>query len=199
MTVSNDAVKTTTTRPRPAEAARVMGAIPMLAVTSLGLGFLRPASGTWGSLPPAIIAAVLLLAEQPGWIIDVCLLLTLAIGCVACIRFGVASERAFGKKDPGQVVADEVAGQSIALLGLPWVGVVSWSGTVVPPADCSPLVFNLAMVAAGFLLFRILDILKPPPANGLQRLGGGLGILVDDLIAGAMALVILQVGVRLLF
>ena len=70
---------------------------------------------------------------------------------------------------------------------------------MVPPADCSPLVFNLAMVAAGFLLFRILDILKPPPANGLQRLGGGLGILVDDLIAGAMALAILQVAVRIIF
>lgn len=199
MTPSDDVTGTEATRPGPAVAARRMGVVPMLAVTSLGLGFLRPASGTWGSLPPAIVAAVLLLADQPGWIIDLCLLLTLAIGCVGCLRFGIAAERTFGKKDPGQVVADEVAGQSIALLALPWVGVASWSGTVVPPADCSPLVFNLAMVAAGFLLFRILDILKPPPANALQRLGGGLGILVDDLIAGAMALVVLQVGVRLIF
>ena len=46
---------------------------------------------------------------------------------------------------------------------------------------------------------RIFDVLKPPPANGLQRLGGGLGILVDDLVAGAMALVVLQLVVRLAF
>ena len=199
MRSEDEAVNEGGTRPGPAAAARTMGVVPMLAVTSMGLGFLRPASGTWGSLPPAILAGILLLAGQPGWIIDVCLLLTLGIGCIACIRFGVDSERTFGRKDPGQVVADEVAGQSIALLALPWAGVASWSGTVVPPADCSPLVFNLAMVAAGFLLFRILDILKPPPANGLQRLGGGLGILVDDLIAGAMALAILQVAVRIIF
>ena len=54
-------------------------------------------------------------------------------------------------------------------------------------------------MAAGFLLFRIFDVLKPPPANGLQRLGGGLGILVDDLIAGLMALAVLQVTIRVLF
>ncbi|MCP3860634.1 MAG: phosphatidylglycerophosphatase A, partial [Phycisphaeraceae bacterium] len=47
--------------------------------------------------------------------------------------------------------------------------------------------------------FRVFDILKPPPANGLQRLGGGAGILVDDLIAGAMAGVLLQIAVRFLY
>jgi phosphatidylglycerophosphatase A len=51
----------------------------------------------------------------------------------------------------------------------------------------------------GFLLFRVFDILKPPPANGLQRLGGGMGILVDDLIAGVMAAAILQIGVRFIY
>jgi phosphatidylglycerophosphatase A len=61
------------------------------------------------------------------------------------------------------------------------------------------LVFNLGLAVAGFLLFRIFDIIKPPPANGLQRLGGGAGILVDDLIAGAMAGVLLQIAVRVVF
>ncbi|MCP4833567.1 MAG: phosphatidylglycerophosphatase A [Phycisphaera sp.] len=176
-----------------------MGTIPMLAVTSLGLGFLRPASGTWGSLPPAIVAGILLLAGQPAWMIDLCLVLTLGIGCVSCLRFGVMAERACGGKDPGQVVADEVAGQSIALMALPWAGVAGWAGAVTPPEGVSPLMLDLGIVAAGFLLFRIFDILKPPPANGLQRLGGGLGILVDDLIAGLMALAVLQVAIRLLF
>ena len=63
----------------------------------------------------------------------------------------------------------------------------------------SAVVVDLAMIAAAFVLFRIFDVLKPPPANGLQRLGGGLGILVDDLVAGAMALVVLQLVVRLAF
>ncbi len=188
-----------TRRPGPGEAARSMGVIPMLGVTSGGLGFLRPASGTWGSLPPAVAAGLLALAGQPGWLIDVCLVLLLAIGSVACLRFGQAAERAFHKKDPGQVVADEVAGQAVTLLALPWAVADGWAGTPALGPDGSPLVFNLGLAVAGFLLFRIFDILKPPPANGLQRLGGGAGILVDDLIAGAMAGVLLQIAVRWIY
>ena len=188
-----------TPRPGPGEAARSMGLIPMLAVTSGGLGFLRPASGTWGSLPPAVAAGLLALAGQPAWLIDLCLVLLLAIGSVACLRFGLAAERTFHKKDPGQVVADEVAGQAFTLLALPWAGVVAWAGTPTLPEGVSAGVFNLGLAAAGFFLFRAFDIVKPPPANGLQRLGGGAGILVDDLIAGAMAGVVLQIAVRVVF
>ncbi len=186
-------------RRRPAEVIRDMGMVPALAVTSLGLGFLRPASGTWGSLPPAVVAGGLLLFGQPAWLVDVSMVLLLAIGCVACIRFGDLAERACGRKDPGQVVADEVAGQAIVLLALPWASVAGWAGTVTPPVGCAPLQFDLALVVVAFLGFRVFDILKPPPANGLQRLGGGLGILVDDLIAGAMCAVLLQIAVRILF
>lgn len=186
-------------RPTPSEVAGRMGRFPMLAVSAGGLGFLRPASGTWGSLPPPAVAALLVLAGQPGWMIDVCMVLLLLIGCVACLRFGQAAEEALGGKDPGAVVADEVAGQAIALLGLPWIAVASWTGAG-PAVDGVPaVVVDLAMIAAAFVLFRIFDVLKPPPANGLQRLGGGLGILVDDLVAGAMALVVLQLVVRLAF
>ena len=187
-------------RPRPSAVVAEMGVVPSMAVTALGLGFLRPASGTWGSLPPAVVAGILLLTHQPAWLIDLSMVLLLAIGCVACLRFGKAAERACGGKDPGQVVADEVAGQAIVLLALPWASVASWgSGSLVPPAGVSPLLFDLGLTAVAFLLFRIFDVLKPPPANGLQKLGGGLGILVDDLIAGAMAAVLLQVVIRFLF
>ncbi|MAC20728.1 MAG: phosphatidylglycerophosphatase [Phycisphaerae bacterium] len=187
-------------RPRPSAVVAEMGVLPSMAVTALGLGFLRPASGTWGSLPPAVVAGLLLLMHQPAWLIDLSMVLLLAIGCVACLRFGRAAERACGGKDPGQVVADEVAGQAIVLLALPWASVESWgSGSLVPPAGVSPLLFDLGLTAVAFLLFRIFDVLKPPPANGLQKLGGGLGILVDDLIAGAMAAVLLQVVIRFLF
>ena len=187
-------------RPRPSAVVAEMGVLPSMAVTALGLGFLRPASGTWGSLPPAVVAGLLLVMDQPAWLIDLSMVLLLAIGCVACLRFGKAAERACGGKDPGQVVADEVAGQAIVLLALPWASVASWgSGSLVPPVGVSPLLFDLGLTAVAFLLFRIFDILKPPPANGLQKLGGGLGILVDDLIAGAMAAVLLQVVIRFLF
>ena len=80
-------------------------------------------------------------------------------------------------------VADEVAGQAIALLWLPWA----------LPESPGALARNMAIAVSAFLAFRFFDILKPPPARGLQRLGGGLGILIDDLIAGAMALVVVQV------
>ena len=186
-------------RPSPAEAIASMGLVPTLGVTAVGVGFLRPASGTWGSLPPAVVAAVLVASGQPGWIVDLCLVLLLLIGSVACVRFGIAAERTFGKKDPGQVVADEVAGQAITLLALPWAGVANWAGGSVPPAGVSATTFDLGLAAAGFLLFRAFDIVKPPPANGLQRIGGGWGILIDDLIAGAMAAAVLQVAVRLMF
>ncbi len=182
-------------RPSPREAFERSGLIPGLALTACGLGFLRPASGTWGSLPPVVVAVGLAWLGQPAWLIDVTLLLLLGIGIVACLRFGAIAERTFGRKDPGQVVADEVAGQAVTLLFIPWAGLSGWGG-VVSPASMDPWLYNFVVGVAGFLLFRVFDVLKPPPANGLQRLPGGLGILVDDLVAGLMAAIVLQLGVR---
>lgn len=183
-------------RPSPRQAFRQAGLVPGLALTAGGLGFLRPASGTWGSLPPVVVAVGLANLGQPVWSIEVSMILLLAIGTVACLRFGRIAEETFGRKDPGQVVADEVAGQAVALLFLPWAGVVATAGEPALPCAMSPWMYNLALGTAAFLLFRVFDILKPPPARGLQRLQGGLGIVVDDLIAGAMAAVVLQILVR---
>ena len=83
--------------------------------------------------------------------------------------------------------ADEVAGQAITLLFLPWRA----------PGEPGALAFNLTLAALAFLAFRAFDITKPPPARSLERLPGGWGILVDDLIAGAMALVVVQLIARL--
>ena len=200
MNASESKKATRRARPRPSAVVAEMGLIPSMAVTAMGLGFLRPASGTWGSLPPAVVAALLLVMHHPAWLIDLSMVLLLAIGCVACLRFGRSAEKACGGKDPGQVVADEVAGQAIVLFALPWASVASWgAGTLTPPIGMSPLMFDLGLTAVAFLLFRVFDVLKPPPANGLQKLGGGMGILVDDLIAGAMAAVLLQVAIRVLF
>jgi len=78
-------------------------------------------------------------------------------------------EKESGKEDPGHVVIDEVAGQFVALMLL--------------PAE-----FRYVLLA--FVLFRVFDILKPPPVRQLERLHGGLGIMVDDVAAGVYALLV---------
>lgn len=163
-----------------------LGRFERFAVTAGGLGFLRPAPGTWGSLPPAVVAWLLASCSAERWRIDAALVLLLIAGSLACLRFGRAAEEAFGKKDPGRVVADEVAGQAIALLGLPWFGAGAWGQ-------------NAVVAGVAFLAFRVCDIVKPPPARGWQSFGGGAGILIDDLIAGIYALAIAQVVLRLWF
>jgi len=119
----------------------------------------------------------MLMLGAARWQVDVSVALLGIAFAIACLRFGAAAEREFGKKDPGTVVADEVAGQAVALLGLPWLT----SGTV------DAMTRNALMAAGAFFAFRILDIVKPPPANGFQSKRGGVGILLDDLVAGAYA------------
>lgn len=165
-----------------------------LLLTAGGLGHMRPASGTWGSTPPPALALVLVFTLGGDGItagdirvIDAALVVLALIFSWACVAFGGLAEARFGRKDPGQVVADEVAGQAIVLLALPWR----------PFTDTSSFVWNTAVAATAFFAFRVCDIVKPPPANGLQRLPAGWGILVDDLVAGAYALIATQLIVRL--
>ena len=79
------------------------------------------------------------------------------------------AEQALGRKDPGAIVIDEVAGMTLAVLPFP----PTWP-----------------VLATGFVLFRIFDIWKPFPANDAQRLPGGLGVMADDLVAGLYALLV---------
>ncbi|MCH8314984.1 MAG: phosphatidylglycerophosphatase A [Planctomycetes bacterium] len=163
--------------------------VRLLLITVFGLGHLRPASGTWGSTPPVAFALLLIWLLSPDglsvhdhWIVNISLVLIGLIFSIVCVRFGAEAEQRFAKKDPGQVVADETAGQCIALLFLPWR----------PMTDMDGWIYNLALAATAFFAFRILDIIKPPPANQIQRLPGGWGILADDLIAGFYALLVAQ-------
>ena len=86
-------------------------------------------------------------------------------------------EAALERKDPGLIVIDEVAGMMVAVL-------------LVPRTP--------AVLLCAFLLFRLFDIWKPFPAREAQALRGGVGVMVDDLIAGVYALVLLM-GARMLF
>lgn len=163
-----------------------MKSIRVFFLTAGGLGYAPIASGTFGSLPPVVIAFALAMFGQSVWLISLVMLLLMLVFSVACLRFGNEAERLFGRKDPGQVVADEVAGQSVALLLLPWAD----------PSMPGGLWQNVILAVGAFLAFRFFDILKPPPASNLESLKGGLGILVDDLVTGLMALVVVQVVAR---
>lgn len=93
--------------------------------------------------------------------------IAIALGIPAATRVANTS----GIKDPQFVVIDEVAGQWITLLFAP----VSWK-----------------TLLAGFILFRGFDIVKPPPVRQLEKLPGGTGIVLDDVAAGILALIVMQ-------
>lgn len=156
-------------------------------VTTLGLGHMRPASGTWGSLPPVAWAGVLVLVAGLTpldgvvlWVWHVSLWAVLLVFSWAVIAGADRAEAIFGA-DPSEVVADETAGQCIPLLAMP-PGLIEgeWWRPVLG-------------LGLAFVLFRVLDILKPYPCNALQRTPGGWGILLDDLVAGVYAAVLLWV------
>ena len=135
--------------------------------TTGGLGYAPIAPGTFGSL-----AGVLL-----WWLLPATpLAQAVAIAVVFAIGTWSASvaERHFGRTDPGPVVIDEVLGMLVTFFMNPVTG----SGAVL-----------------AFLLFRAADIVKPYPANRLERLHGGLGIMADDGMAGVYANLALRVAI----
>lgn len=176
------------------------GSWGMRLVTSLGLGTLRPAPGTWGSLPPVIVGLGLILAgrasagdfdfnRMPGWVWPAWYAVMGTLAMVfsgVCVRFGEEAEALAGRKDPGLVTADETAGMALtlALSPAPWV-------IHGPPMSVWPA---LALLAGAFVAFRLTDVLKVWPAGRLQGVRGGWGILLDDLAAGVQAAVLVWVG-----
>lgn len=149
-------------------------------ITCFGLGYCKPASGTWGSLPPALYAALMVVIwATPGTDMQLAWYLPLAMICVlfsvACVRDGDLAEAVFNKKDAGQVVADETAGMALTLL-------------LLPPALINR--FGLLMVLWAFVMFRIFDIIKPWPARQIQSVPGGWGVLLDDHFAALYAVLV---------
>ncbi|MEO1193269.1 MAG: phosphatidylglycerophosphatase A [Pseudomonadota bacterium] len=135
-----------------------------LAVSTLGgIGFLKPAPGTYGSL--AALPPAALLAWYGGvWALVLGFLAVTLLGIWSAALYGEAT----GRKDPPEVIIDEVAGQWLTLL----------------PLTVSDLVWSWPLWLASFALFRLFDILKPWPCDPLERLDGGLGVMADDLMAG---------------
>jgi len=157
-----------------------------LAVTCFGLGRFPVGPGTWGSLPPAIIFALMCRFEMPALIILIAMAVLVLASSIACVKFAPASIEATGKIDPGEVVVDELAGQALTFLAIPF-------------AIADAVTANQCWITAlaGFLLFRLFDIVKPWPIRKLEKLPMGWGILADDLMAGVYAAVALLVCIRL--
>ena len=145
--------------------------IKKLILSCFGVGFLPFAPGTFASLLP-LIAFLLIRYYCEDIVALIFLVFAMIISSVLCLMFAGQAEKLEGKKDPSWIVIDEFAGQSIALLP---AALLSGSEKVV------------ASAIAAFVLFRFLDILKPPPIHEMQQIDGGLGILIDDLVAGIMA------------
>ena len=140
--------------------------------TFFGAGLLKPGPGTYGSIAAVLLwyAAAHILHPAPA-----ALAIGTAIAAIAATLIGIPAAtivaRESGREDPGHVVIDEVAGQFIALIAIP----ADW-----PHA------------ALSLLLFRLFDILKPPPIRQFERLPAGTGIMLDDVAAGLFALAIAQ-------
>lgn len=147
-----------------------------------GLGFLRPAPGSWGSLPPVVMVWGLLMLGAPMGTIRWLLIAVLVVFSLVCVGAGKYAERRFGMKDAPEVVADETAGQALTLLPLTWLMDSSYSGMSGGATERFMLIS--ATTGFAFVMFRLFDTLKPPPARKLEQLPRGWGVLIDDLAAG---------------
>ncbi|MCL4847569.1 MAG: phosphatidylglycerophosphatase A [Acidobacteria bacterium] len=140
--------------------------VALAVATCLGAGYAPFAPGTVGSAVGLLVYAAVR-AAGGGAVEAAAVVVVFAVGVWA----SSVAERHFGRTDPGPVVVDEVAGMLVTLLFVP----VSVTGAIL-----------------AFLLFRVFDVVKPYPANRLERLHGGFGIMADDVMAGVYANVVLR-------
>ncbi len=158
--------------PAAPTAAWVFSRPDRLLAFGLGAGLLRPAPGTWGTLMGWLLWVAVLGRLPDAWIAGV-LVLAFALGCWACQRCG----RALGAPDHGGMVWDEV--------------VAFWLVLWLTPG-------SIWMQALAFVLFRLFDILKPPPVRTFdRRLKNGFGVMLDDILAAAYTLLVVAVIVRM--
>jgi phosphatidylglycerophosphatase A len=140
--------------------------------TFFGAGLLKPGPGTYGSISAVLLWYATAHLLHPA---QIPLAIGTAVAAILATLIGIPAAtivaRESGREDPGHVVIDEVAGQLIALIAI--------------PADWQHAALSL-------ILFRLFDILKPPPIRQLERLPAGTGIMLDDVAAGLFALAVAQ-------
>lgn len=150
-----------------------MNRLALLLSSFFGCGYAPKAPGTAGSLGGIAVAALLAYSGLGRG----SLLILFLVLLLPSIWSATVTARVLNRKDPGQVVIDEVLGQWVTLLGA-----AAW---------------NWKSFLAAFLLFRLFDIWKPQPVRAAESLPEGAGIVMDDLIAGVYGALILYIGARL--
>ncbi len=146
-----------------------MKKLAVLLANGFGLGLSPVASGTVGTLLALpIVWWFCQLLESPGGVAGILIqcAVVIALSLVAIPICSVA-EKHYGTKDDGRIVADEYLTFPICMIGLPW---------------------NFWVLLIAFLSCRFFDIVKPAPANQLQRIHGGFGIVIDDVVASLYSL-----------
>lgn len=151
-----------------------------LVATVFGIGYLRPASGTWGSLAAIPVAWLLhVYVGFPGF--------ALATIAVFALGWWATAEMTRGSDnhDPSEIVIDEVVGQWIALWPL---SAGLWH------AGVDPWIFPYPGWVGAFLMFRLFDIWKPGPVGWADRRNDPYGVMVDDVFAGALAALVVAIA-----
>jgi len=156
-----------------------------LLATCFGLGWLPLAPGSWGSLPPTIVFTVMCYFGASAISLSIIMAALVLAGSIVCVKFAPAVIAATGKNDPEEIVADEIAGQSVTFLTVGFLAIETFSTMQI-----------LGIAALGFLLYRAFDSVKPWPIRKLEKLPAGWGILTDDLMAGLYATIVLLICVR---
>lgn len=144
----------------------------MFLATGGYIGHAPFASGTFGSL---VGLPFVYLISKTTWPMAAMLTTALILGSVWVAH---RAEQQLKAKDPGCIVIDEIAGMCVTMLFVP---------------------LTFATGAAGFFLFRFFDVTKPPPARQMEKiLKGGWGVVMDDVVAGVMANILLRIGILIL-
>jgi len=153
--------------------------------TGFGAGLLPKAPGTFGSM--LAIPIFVLFSPLP---IGLQAITWLGLGALGTWAAGVAGGH-YGVEDDGRIVIDEVVGQWLALLPLVPLGAGIHAGTWMQPG-------SIALLVTGFVAFRCFDIAKPGPVGWAERrFTGGLGVMMDDVVAGAFGAVVVAVAALL--
>lgn len=150
-----------------------------LAISTCGVGLIPFAPGTFGAFVGVVIfyALFIICKTVPQYFQAVVIISSVVMTAVGiwASNFG---EKIFGQKDAQRIVVDEVAGQLISFI-------------LVAPLMMAEITRSWRVIFLGFLLFRAFDIYKPYPIRKLEKLGDGLGVMADDVLAGIYAAVVL--------
>jgi len=143
-----------------------MNSFILLLATGFGVGFSPLVPGTMGTL--VAIPLYLILSSIPSPVYEWTVITFFFLASWISDR----AQTYWGKKDDQRIVIDEIMGFFIAMMWMPR---------------------KATFMIIGFFIFRFFDILKPPPIRRLEKVGGGYGVVLDDVMAGVYANIVLQV------